>query len=258
MNPNSDQFFAGFSGVQLGVEEYELGYGLKFRKTYAHLFAPFLMAFAPAEPGEPHRGKWAAVKGGLGFDIHVELFVPKEFSLPEWFDRLNTVWWVTAMLRLRSYALLSVPVLSDLAFSTVPEAWEKADLLPVEVNPCRLLTVDTAKEKLDATDLEWLRDHWLSAGMLMQKSQVFSEAFQAFDSVHFLGRPSVGLLVLWGALEHLFAPAKQELRFRMSASIASFLEPPGKSRFELHSALVKLYDARSRAVHSAEQRRAKL
>lgn len=44
--PDGD-IYAGLSGLELEVDEIELEEGLVLRRTYAHLMAPFLMAFAP-------------------------------------------------------------------------------------------------------------------------------------------------------------------------------------------------------------------
>jgi hypothetical protein len=57
------------------------------------------------------------------------------------------------------------------------------------------------------------------------------------------------LISLWGALEAFFSPSTTELKFRISALIASFLEPPGKQRATLQKDVAKLYDMRSAAAH---------
>jgi hypothetical protein len=67
-----DGIYAGLSGATLETDEFELGHGLKISKTFAHLMAPFLMAFAPAPPGKHHPGPLSAVSGGMGFDILAE------------------------------------------------------------------------------------------------------------------------------------------------------------------------------------------
>jgi hypothetical protein len=69
------------------------------------------------------------------------------------------------------------------------------------------------------------------------------------DQVHFVRDYGLGLLLVWAALEGLFSPSRTELRFRVSALIASFLEPPGGKRRVLNSEVAKLYDARSSAAH---------
>src|ERR1700722_6007443 len=110
MDPNTDSLFGGIAGAEMEVDAFELGHGVALRKTYAHFMAPFMMAFAPAEPGGPHPAPWSAVQGGLGFDISIELYVPSTFGLHGFFDRLNTIWWITALIRLRGAASAHVPV----------------------------------------------------------------------------------------------------------------------------------------------------
>lgn len=101
MDPKTDSLFGGIAGVKSDLELFDLGHGLTLKSTFAHFMAPFLMAFSPAKQGGPHPAPWSAVKGGLGFDIHVELHVPASFRIPNFYDRLNTVWLITALMRLR-------------------------------------------------------------------------------------------------------------------------------------------------------------
>lgn len=127
------------------------------------------MAFAPAERGKPHPGPWSAVNDGIGLDIHVQLFVPSDFNLPNFFDRLNTVWWITALIRLRGAFRAHVPIIADRAFSEIPENWQKAKMLPIEVLP-RQLSAKTALTELSDEDIQWLRNVWISGGRLMDTS----------------------------------------------------------------------------------------
>ena len=64
-NPNDAEIFAGLSGGKLEVDSFEIGDGLVLSKTYAHLMAPMLMAFAPAPPGQPHPAPWKAAHEGF-------------------------------------------------------------------------------------------------------------------------------------------------------------------------------------------------
>jgi hypothetical protein len=117
--------------------------------------------------------------------------------------------------------------------------------------PRRLFAKPTAA-RLSQADFEWLKETWLEGGKLMHENSEFNDVFQAFDAAGGLPNPSVALLALWGTLEHLFSPAKQELRFRVAANIASYLEAPGQKRLALHRRLVKLYDARSGVAHGTK------
>jgi hypothetical protein len=248
MNPITDPIYAGIAGVRMTAERVELGHGVVLTQTFAHFMAPFLMAFAPKQKGQPHPGPWSAVSGGIGLDIHVQLYVPSSFKEANFFNRLNTVWWITALIRLRGAFRSHVPIIADRPFADVPASWSDAQMLPVEVLP-RHLTSDNARAELSNEDIEWLKNVWLSGGHLMDSSATFNDAFQALDGAGGMPTRAVALLAVWGALEHLFSPAKQELRFRVAANIAAYLEPPGAKRHALHRQIMKLYDARSTVAH---------
>lgn len=251
MNPTTDSLYAGISGARIGTERIELGHGVVLSQSFAHFMAPFLMAFAPAQKGQPHPGPWSAVSNGIGLDIHIQLFVPSDFNMPNFFDRLNTVWWITALIRLRAASRAHVPVIADRPFSEIPDSWKDAKILPVEVLPRQLPAGDKLTELSDE-DIDWLKKVWISGGRLMDSSETFNDAFQALDGAGAMPTKAVALLAVWGALEHLFAPAKQELRFRVAANISAFLERPGKERLSLHQRIMKLYDARSSVAHGTK------
>lgn len=249
MNPSSDNIFAGFSGVLPSFDEYDLGGGAVFKKTYAHLMAPLMMAFSPAEKGKPHPAPWAAVSGGFSFDIHLQLHIPIEFKLENWFDRLNTVWWIASLLRFRLGHQLQVPAITNQPFSAISNNLKGASILPIEAIPHSLHFQTKSTKTISLEDMEWLKKVWLQTGRLVHENPEFNDAFQAFDEIGILRTKSMQLLTLWSVLEQLFCPAKQELRFRVSANISAFLEKPGKKRLELHHKILKLYDARSKAAH---------
>jgi hypothetical protein len=251
MNPATDSLYAGIAGIRMAVERVDLGHGLFLTKTFAHFMAPFLMAFAPAEKGKHHPGPWSAISDGFALDIHIQLYVPATFVQPNFFDRLNTVWWITALIRLRGAFRAHVPVIADRPFAEIPANWKDAKMLPVEVLPRHLVAEESLTE-LSNEDLQWLKEVWMAGGRLMDTSSTFNDAFQALDSAGGMPTRAVALLAVWGALEHLFSPAKQELRFRVAANIAAYLEPSGTGRLTLHQQIMKLYDARSAVAHGTK------
>jgi hypothetical protein len=74
--PFEGDLHAGLSGLELGDDFLDLGDGISLRKTYAHLMAPFMMAFKPAPPGRHHPAPWKAARGGFSFDVTAELGIP--------------------------------------------------------------------------------------------------------------------------------------------------------------------------------------
>ncbi len=132
----------------------------------------------------------------------------------------------------------------------MPQSWKDVQMLPIEVLPRRQLHADPIKRLADE-DLVWLRDTWLPGGLLMGTSAAFNDAVQAFDGMGGMPSPTAAMIAVWGALERLFSPGS-ELRFRLVANIASYLEPPGKERLSLHRKIMKLYSARSSVAHGTK------
>ena len=169
--------FGGITGFPLPVQRFELLPGLTLTRTYAHLIAPFIMAFSPPEkPRSPHPGPWAALREG-GLKILVEIKLDSGVT-PLGFDRLNTLWFVVALLRLRLALPLQMPVLADRALQEVPANVEAANLLPVELNLSQLLTAPPRTPT--EADLEWVRENIVAASDLM-KVPAFNRALLTLD-----------------------------------------------------------------------------
>lgn len=250
MNPNTDSLYGGIAGVRLCVERFDLGEGLTLKRAASKFTAPFLME-SPNDSATAHHGIMSAVNGGIALKIQVELCVPASFHINGFFDRLNTLWWICALIRLRGAHRAQMPVISDRPFAEVADNWRAAEALAVEVLPRRLPTSENVEE-LSLEDLEWLKSIWLSGGKLMDASSTFNDAFQAQDSAGNLPTKSVATMVIWGALEYLFSPGKDAIRFRVAANIATFLEDAGHERLKLQKQIMKLYDVRSSIAHGVK------
>jgi hypothetical protein len=245
-NPNLHDFWAGLSDAVFAAEHFELGQGVTIARTYAHFMAPFLMAFAPAPPGQHHPGPWKPAKGGFDIDITAELHIPSTVNL-EHIDRLNTVWWIVALMRLKATTEVFVPIISSERFSSIPAIEQEPEFWPMEIFTHRLMP-GAPKHAVDGAELEWLRAHWQDASVLLTNED-FNFAIQAVDRSVFGSNPALALISVWGALERLFSASNQELSFRVSANIAAYLEPPGRQRYKCFLHVKKLYDHRSKAAH---------
>ena len=124
-------------------------------------------------------------------------------------------------------------------FSKAPEIEHDIQFWPIEAEPRRLILDRAPATRVSESVLVWVGDHWREGGVLMQ----------AFDQSLFARSVKLALLSLWGALEAVFSPGRNELRFRVTALIATFLEPAGENRRSLQRKLEKLYDSRSAAAH---------
>ena len=241
--------YAGLSGATLETDEFELGHGLKISKTFAHLMAPFIMAFAPAPPGKHHPGPWSAVSGGMGFDILAEIFVPQDLEEALSLSPTFAAWWITAFVRLRLGPSVVVPVIGTHAFSAAKELGQKVTFHPIEVERPSLNLDPAARTSLSETDLAWIKRYWVATAQLFEESRKFRLLFEAVDQCTFARHATLALLWLWGGLEAVFSPAKNELRYRISSSIACYLESSGLGRMSVQKRIAKLYDSRSAAAH---------
>lgn len=251
-NEGPSYLYGGVTGIKLSVESFGLGEGVELRQTYSHLFSANMMAFSPPGAEGYHPPPWKAAKGGFGYDIEVEVRAPAQTTLGDSFDAKETIWWISALLRLVRFPYLSVPVISNQSFRDIPNSKEEPTLTPFETEG-RIFSASVDEScTLDAEQLAWVAENWVSAGHLLNRNPKFYSAVKAFDSATVRGRASASMLALWGGLEQLFAPSAGELRFRVAALLASYLEKPGASRLALYKQVLKLYNERSVAAHTAQ------
>lgn len=254
----SQDLYSGISGVHLDVDVFDLGYGVTLSKTYAHLMSPFIMAFAPPGTQGHHPAPWSAAKGGEGYDIHIQIHIPSSFNPSNWLNRDETAWWITALLRITEVPFASVTATSDMSFSEIPNSKHKPRIEPVETQrrimgaPTRIIGSPKGSRKVISNEtLIWVRENWFQSGEMMWRDSKFNTAFRAYDASTIQRKSSLALISLWGGIEQLFSPSAGELRFRVSALLASYLEDTGAERLKLYKKILKLYDARSTAAHTA-------
>lgn len=243
-----EAIYAGLAGRSL-ESAVELGEGVTVSPTFTHIMAPLMAAFAPAEKGKHHPAPWKAVSGGFGFDILCELRVPSITARKHSEDPNDTLWAITALIRLKSGPGITLPAITTLPFAEVKTTGDDVQIWPREIEPNLLRLQATYPDTITELDLAWVRANWVNACALSHKHDEFNLALQAFDQCQFHRHPPVALLTLWAALEALFSAGREELRFRISAGVASFLEPLGLGRMSMQKEVAKLYDSRSAAAH---------
>lgn len=217
--------------------------------------APFLMAFSPAPPGKSHPAPWSAVKGGFGFDMTVELEIPPLAQTGLSHDPSFVAWWIAALLRLRVGPTFTVPIIGEQSFSSAKANHVQTIYYPIEMEPRRLVLTPDARNEITEVDVAWLEKHWVSAAGLFIANGAFRLLVEATDQCMFARYRELALLSLWSGLEAIFSPDKAELKYRISSSLASFLEPAGVPRMNAQKAIAKLYDSRSSAAHGREDKK---
>lgn len=244
--------YIGISGATLPQERFDLGHGLILSQTYAHLMSPCIMAFAPANLGAVHPGPWRAARGGFGYDVTIQLEVP-HVGLPAALTATKAGWWILALLRIAHAPYVFAPVTIDIPFNQAATCAKEPTILPLEVQKPRSRRPDDRAEALELGWLAWLAVHWVEVVEMMAAHPKAQAAFEALDSCRFQQRGSVEMLTIWGGLEQLFAPSTGELRFRVAANLASYLEPRGPGRQRTFKKILQLYNQRSAAAHTTAE-----
>jgi len=239
---------AGLAGTDMEQPEHDLGSGARLTKTYAHLMAPFVMAFKPAPPGGHHPAPWKAASGGFSFEVQAELFVPAALQT-KYGSGISVARTIVFLLRLGVNPAITLPVFSNYSFSSLAQVEDnQAKLLPFEVQP-RHFPLGVVSGHCSQESIAWVAERWELTQQLCMNNAEFALAVEAIDSGQFVQNSALALVSLWGALEALFSPSTTELKFRVSALISAYLEPPGSSRLQLQKEISKLYDKRSAAAH---------
>jgi hypothetical protein len=249
-DPNKEEIYAGLSDLRLPDFKIELGGGILLYKTYAHIFGPYIAAFKEPENDGSNPGPWKSIGDGTAIEIRSELHIPKTAVLFKSIDRINSVWLIAALLRLQIIPFLRVPIISNIKFSEISNSKIEAKFHPIETVTHNLFRYVPGQYNFNIDSFQWVKKSIPIAGVLYERSSKYALALLSLDRSIFESRFSLALITLWGALERLFSPDdKQELGYRISLNIASFLEERGNNRVLLFKKVRKLYTARSRAAH---------
>lgn len=248
MTAETAKHYAALSELFMTDQSFDLGNEVTIRIAYAHMFANHMLAYAPAQPGKPSPGPWKATRGGNWHDITAELSIPVD-GVPGLGSFHEIARAVLLVIRLGINPATYLSATSNKSFfahsqASDPDAWVQ----PVETELRRFpLAVDDGKVNADRA--AWLSDRWPTTARLIRQSPEFALAADALAIGQYVHRTSLVMVAIWAALEALFSPSNSELRFRVSALIASFLEPPGERRRSRVKEIGKLYDKRSSAAH---------
>jgi hypothetical protein len=138
-------------------------------------------------------------------------------------------------------------------FSNIASAPDVAAyIMPLEHRK-RSFVLSLQDESRTLASLSWVVENLPSALNLTRKSAEFRLASHAMSAGQFIEDSALILISLWGALEAIFSPSTSELRFRVSALISSYLNPPGSIRMAHQKEIAELYDKRSAAAHGKQK-----
>lgn len=250
-NPEHEPLFGGITGANLEIPEAKIASGLSIREAYAHVFSHPIIAFSkPKYPDAHHPGPWIAAEGGgLAFDVSIEVGL-NVGERPSGFDRLNTLWWVTSLLRLRTGAPLRMPVVSNVAFSLAAQENSRPTIWSLETNSNQLRLKPEDSSTISASDIDWLKKNFHQGHHAMQISK-FNEGYRMFDSLIWSHDIRAAVILAWSSIETVLRPPHQGKKKALSAALATFLFDQKPERDKAFQVFSNLYETRSEATHAA-------
>lgn len=242
--------YAGLTSFDVPADPILLGSGIALSRTHAKFLTPLtLVNTSPPslDPMKPKPAYWQCSDDEqiISAELHIAQSAGVNFEA-----RYETARFIVLMIRLWSDPAIGLHVLSSHRFGELcelPEG-ERRILLPVETQP-RFFRLGTVDPNSVVGSIQWVTENWQAAFSLYKSSSEFRLAADSLDSGQFVPNHALTLISLWGALEALFSPSTTELKFRVSALIAAYLEAPGLKRLELQKQVAALYDMRSAAAH---------
>jgi hypothetical protein len=235
--------YYGLSGIELDFNSFDLGHGVVLSKTYLHVMAHPIIAFAPAAPREPNPAPWRTLRAkpsAVSVDLLAQLTVPQHSGDPR--GQYDWVGWIALLLRFSLDCAVTLTVSADSSFEDVAAGKADANLL----EPVREPTEGTTVHEDDA---QWIKNNWYSS-LPLSGDPALAFAVRSLYHSH-RATEELGVVSVWGALERLFSTNAAELKYRVCTNIAAFLEPPGDGRYLMFKQLTKLYDDRSAAAHGS-------
>ena len=219
--------------------------GIYFKKTYCHFFQTNMLAFTRAQPGKAHPAPWVALPGSKGNDIEVEIVIEDDNLYKEYIEPYNLIWLIVSLVRVCFKPNINICILSKCGIESIKDTQEKNSVAVYETKDRKFKKDDIV---INSIMLDWIKDN-ISAAVELYKNEQYKTLLQAYDYSQYNNLTSTSMISIWGALEQIFSSNAGELRYRVSISLAAYLENIGLERFRLYKKIQKLYDARSQAAH---------
>jgi hypothetical protein len=175
-----------------------------------------------------------------------ELFIK---DIDDYKERIfDIAWWIISCIRIKSNVGFIVPFVSNYSWSTIAAAPNNSVKIRVieDVPKADRYFLDS---KVSVNDIGWVNNQFINFATLLSDTR-FRIAVDSITTNHLQHNSRVSIALLWSGIEAIFG-IQSELRFRLSAQIASLLEERGSSRYKLYKKIKKLYDVRSKAVHGS-------
>lgn len=168
---------------------------------------------------------------------------------------MNLGYFIISLLKIRTLVELVTPAVSNRSWSTISAFTDRScEVTLLEDSPH--VEVYDPSRSVTLADLQWVSEK-AESFVRLSHSEQFQLATEALATYYRHDNKRMAVATLWSGIEALF-PISHELRFRLSAYIATCLEPRGPSRLGLYEKIQKLYDTRSSIVHGDRVKPAKI
>ena len=242
--------YAGLTGLELDTDPVDLGEGLILSPTHAKFLTPLTLVNTSPPSQDPLNLRVAYWQAAAQEQIiTAQVIIPSRLA-GTFEERFELARFIVLTLRLWSDPSIGLHVVSSHRFEELCELSEgdRPFMLPIETRP-RHFPLGTVDPSSVLASLAWVRDNWRTGHKLYSSSTEFRLAADSLDAGQFVPNHALTLVSLWASLEAIFSPSTSELKFRVSALIAAYLERPGPDRLELQKKIASLYDMRSAAAH---------
>jgi Apea-like HEPN len=246
------------TGFTLPVENFEIGPGLQLRKTVVDVFGGGNMGFAtPSSPSGSHLDSRSVIfrlepERYSTVKAHVEIVVTKtvqDFTLPT-----AIAWLVASLLRLRINAPIKLAVIANTPFDSITASDRRApEAMAFEIGRQQWGDFRTESSQATLEDLLWLRRCVLVAARLYQDER-FQRAYSIYDEALWAPRKELATVLVWTALEILFAASGEQNKTRAISELASdWIGYDRPDRDRAYNVIRELYHKRGRVVHMGRQ-----
>lgn len=209
-----------------------------------------MMAFAAAEPGKPHPGPWAPVRGGFSFKSRVELSIDKS-GVPEHLSASLVAWLVAALCRLKFQAPVRLAVLGNMPFNQMGQRWQTCEAVAFEASPHHFGWFRSNCAISTEVDLAWLR-RTLPVIVKLYRDDRFKRSFGVYDEACWSTTIEQSSVLIWTAIETLFdLSAEQSKTKAIARSLSEWVAVDAPDQDRAYGVIRDLHEKRGRVVHVA-------
>ncbi len=241
--------FAGLSRASLDVREFELLPGLHLRRTYAHLFAPPMVAVAPpSAPSAVHPSPWYAVENGFVAETaQIEVSIAAG-ARPLDVPRMLILRLVAAAIRILSSQPVCLPILCNVPFAEARQSTGPVHVWRLE-HP---LVISGQPVELTQSLLESLA-RILPQFQALRSDPDVERAFILADGLWWLPAPDAQLIAIWTVIEILMRPGRRDTTKSLARAVRAYIGRDRASGDRLYQEVTRLYFARGSSAHAGAE-----